>query len=68
MVILFSTDSYDLLFISQFMFQILNSNCLLLAFICVSHVNFLKRILWKGIESPEIKTEMEVKKEMQGIK
>jgi hypothetical protein len=40
MVILFSRDSCDFLFISQFIFLILSSNCLLLAFICVCHVSF----------------------------
>jgi hypothetical protein len=33
MVILFSMDSRDFLFISQFIFQTLGSNCLVLAFI-----------------------------------
>jgi hypothetical protein len=37
MVILFSRDSCDFLFISQFILLTLSSNCLLLAFICVCH-------------------------------
>jgi hypothetical protein len=41
MVILFSRDSCDFLFISQFIFLTLSSNCLLLGFICVCHVSFL---------------------------
>jgi hypothetical protein len=43
MVILFSRDSCEFLAISQLIFLILNSKCLLLAFICVSHVSFLSR-------------------------
>jgi hypothetical protein len=43
MVILFSRDSCDFLFISQFIFLIVSSNYLLLAFICVCHVSFLSR-------------------------
>jgi hypothetical protein len=43
MVILFSWDSCDFLFMSQFIFLILGSNCLLLDFICVCHVSFLSR-------------------------
>jgi hypothetical protein len=38
MVILFSRDSCDFLFISQFIFLTLSSNCLLLAFTCDRHV------------------------------
>jgi hypothetical protein len=43
MVILFSRDSCDFLFISQYIFLTLSSNCLLLAFICDRHVSFLSR-------------------------
>jgi hypothetical protein len=43
MAILFSRDSCDFVFMSQFIFLILSSNCLLLAFICVCHVSFLSR-------------------------
>jgi hypothetical protein len=43
MVILFPRDSCDFLFISQFIFLTLSSNCLLLAFICICHVIFLSR-------------------------
>jgi hypothetical protein len=41
MVVLFSRDSCDFLFISQFIFLILSSICLLLAFIYDRHVSFL---------------------------
>jgi hypothetical protein len=43
MVILFSRDSCDFLFISQFILLTLSSNCLLLAFICVCHDSFWSR-------------------------
>jgi hypothetical protein len=43
MIILFSRDSCDLLFLSQFIFLTLSSNYLLLAFICVCNVSVLSR-------------------------
>jgi hypothetical protein len=43
MVILFSRDSCEFLSISQLIFLIVSSNCLLLTFICVNDVSFLSR-------------------------
>jgi hypothetical protein len=43
MVILFSRDSSDFLFISQYIFLTFSSNCLFSAFICDRHVSYLSR-------------------------
>jgi hypothetical protein len=43
MVILFSRDICYFLFISQYIFLTLSSNCILLAFVCDRHVSFLSR-------------------------
>jgi hypothetical protein len=44
MVILFSRDSCDFLFISEFIFLILSSNCILLAFMYFCHVGLLVEV------------------------
>jgi hypothetical protein len=42
-IALFSRDSCDFLFISQFIFLTLSSNCHLLAFICGRQVSFFSK-------------------------